>query len=164
MKEFNYQPNIGFLKTQIGYLRNHNTHSPLIESFEKMIDNKIDFFEACELLRTNYKDLYMVFPNANIGDLTLKIFKVINNDFALAKSPNGTVVAISVKDCMWQQQSRHYYGAGKKPHIKVSTFIKEGEFVVGTNFSKTPKGWKALWLPTSEAIEKAYATRVGDYL
>ena len=164
MKELNYNPNVGFLKTQIGYLRNHNPNSPLIESFKKMVNNEVDFFEVCELLRTNYKDLCMVFPNANMGDLTLKIFKVINNDFALAKSPNGTVVAISVKDCMWQQQSRHYYGAGKKPHIKVSTFIKEGEFVVGTNFSKTPKGWKALWLPTSEAIEKAYATRVGNYL
>lgn len=164
MKELNYNPNTGFLETQIGYLRNHNPNSPLKESFEKMIDNKIDFFEMYELLRTNYTDLYMVFPNANIGDLTLKIFKVINSDFALAKSPNGTVVAISVKDCMWQQQSRHYYGAGKKPHIKVSTFIKEGETIIGTNFSKTPKGWKALWLPTSEAIEKAYATRVGNYL
>ena len=164
MKELNYQPNIGFLETQIGYLRNHNPNSQLIESFEKMVNNEIDFFEVCELLRTNYKDLHMVGPNAPIGNLTLKIFKVINSDFALAKSPNGTVVAISAKDCMWQQQSRHYYGAGKKPHIKVSTFIKEGGFVVGTNFSKTPKGWKALWLPTSEAIEKAYSTRVGDYL
>ena len=160
MIELNYNPNTGFLETQIGYLRNHNQSSPLMESFEKMVDNEVDFFEVCELLRTNYKDLHMVGPNAPIGNLTLKIFKVINSDFALAKSPNGTVVAISVKDCMWQQQSRHYYGAGKKTHIKVSTFIKEGEFVVGTNFAKTPKGWKALWLPTSGAIEKAYATRV----
>jgi hypothetical protein len=162
MKELNYNPNIGFLETQIGYLRNHNQNSPLKESFEKMIDNKIDFFEVCELLHTNYNDLYRVFPNAPIGDLTLKIFKVINSDFALAKSSNSTVVAISVKDCMWQQQSRHYYGSGKKPHIKVSTFIKEGEAIVGTNFSKTQKGWKALWLPTTKAIEKAYATRVCD--
>ena len=162
MKELNYNPNVGFLKTQIGYLRNHNTHSPLIESFEKMVNNEVDFFEVCELLLANYKDLHMVGPNAPIGDLTLKIFKVINSDFALAKSPNGTVVAISVKDCMWQQQSRHYYGAGKKPHIKVSTFIKEGELIIGTNFYKTEKGWKALWLPTSEAIEKAHAACVGN--
>ena len=162
MKELNYQPNIGFLETQIGYLRNHNPNSPLIESFKKMVNNEVDFFEVCELLRTNYNDLHMAFPNSPIGGLTLKIFKVINSDFAKAKSPNGTIVAISVKDCVWQQQSRHYYGAGKKPHIKVSTFIKEGEIIIGTNFYRTPKGWKALWLPTSEAIEKAYATRVGN--
>jgi hypothetical protein len=162
MKELNYTPNTGFLQTQIGYLCNHNPNSPLKESFEKMVDNKVDFFEACESLRANYNDLEMVTPNANIGDLTLKIFKVINSDFALAKSPNGTVVAISIRDCMWRQQSRHYYGAGKKPHIKVSTFIKEGEVIVGTNFLKTPKGWKALWFPTIEAVEKAYATRVGN--
>lgn len=160
MKELNYNPNVGFLKTQIGYLRNHNQNSPLIESFNKMVDNKVDFFEVCELLRTNYNDLDMVGSNPHIGDLTLNIFKVINSDFALAKSPNGTIVAISVKDCMWKQQSKHYYGAGKKTHIKVSTFIKEGETIIGTNFYKTIKGWKALWLPTSEAIEKAYATRV----
>ena len=162
MKELNYQPNTGFLQTQIGYLRNHNPNSPLKESFEKMVNNEVDFFEVCELLRTNYNDLHMVYPTANIGNLTLKIFKVINSDFALAKSPNCTIVAISVKDCMWQQQSKHYYGAGKKPHIKVSTFIKEGETIIGTNFLKTPKGWKALWLPTSEAIEKAHAACVGN--
>ena len=160
MEELNYKPNIGFIKTQIGYLRNHNSNSPLMESFEKMVDNKVDFFKVCELLHTNYEDLNGAFPNAPIGDVTLKIFKVINNDFALAKSPNGNVIAISTKDCLWQQQSKNYYGAGKKPHIKVSTFIKEGEFVIGTNFSKTTKGWKALWLPTSEAVAKAYATRI----
>ena len=159
MEELNYKTNLGFIKTQIGYLRNHNQQSPLMEAFEKMVDNKVDFFKVCELLHTNYKDLNEAFPNASIGEVTLKIFKVINNDFALAKSPNGTIVAISTKDCLWQQQSKQYYGAGKKPHIKVSTFIKEGEFVIGTNFSKTTKGWKALWLPTSEAVAKAYATR-----
>lgn len=160
--ETNYKTNIGFVETQIGYLRNHNPNSPLIECLEKMINNKVDFFEVCELLHTNYKDLCRSFPNAPVGDLVLKIFKVINSDFALTKSPNGTVVAINIRDCMWQQQSKNYHGAGKKPHIKVSTFVKEGEFIIGTNFSKTQKGWKALWLPTTGAIEKAYAARVGN--
>ena len=122
MEELQYKPNIGFIKTQIGYLRNHNSNSPLMESFEKMADNKVDFFKVCELLHTNYEDLNEVFSNAPIGELTLKIFKVINNDFALAKSPNGTIVAISTKDCLWQQQSKHYYGAGKKPRFAIVFF------------------------------------------
>ena len=160
MEELNYQVNTGFLKTQIGYLRNHGINSPLTESFEKMLDNKIDFFKVCELLRIHNKDLYMVSPQAPIADLPLIIFKIINTDFALAKSSNGTVVAISTRDCMWKQQSRNFYGPGKRPHIKISTFVKEGEIIIGTNLIKTTKGWRALWMPTAKAVEKAYAERV----